>query len=411
LFFTATTTTTYIWLAENTATASNYVEFGGLSVKSDSGNHASQATSASRPILRARYNLLEYSEQFDNGYWAKLNISAPTANSVVAPDGTLTAETITSSNSASANTGFYRSLSYAAGHTLSIYAKANTSSIAWVSSNSGESYAVFNLSTGTVISSGNATASITAVPGYPGWYRLIAANTTVASTYFIAGGKDSYTSGHPWSNGTWTSGNSIYMWGADLRTGSSAGTYQRIAAATDYATAGFLPYLAFDGVDDVLVATPASADYILNSVAFGAQFNAFLGNATLGSIGNSATGNSFSYIAENSGTSVFAASARNDAATTLANYIGTTDLLPHVLISIWSASASSVQNNSSIVTGSAFTGVITANKFTLGALGRNTNSAFANSRIYSALFISPALTTAQSASLASYIAAKSGVTL
>jgi len=41
-----------------------------------------------------------------------------------------------------------------------------------------------------------------------------------------------------------------YIWGADLRTGSSAGTYQRIAAATDYATAGFLPYLAFDGSDD-----------------------------------------------------------------------------------------------------------------------------------------------------------------
>jgi hypothetical protein len=42
----------------------------------------------------------------------------------------------------------------------------------------------------------------------------------------------------------------VYVWGADLRTGSSAGTYQRIAAATDYATAGFLPYLALDGTDD-----------------------------------------------------------------------------------------------------------------------------------------------------------------
>jgi hypothetical protein len=42
-----------------------------------------------------------------------------------------------------------------------------------------------------------------------------------------------------------TSGDEVYIWGADLRTGSSAGTYQRIAAATDYATAGFLPYLDF----------------------------------------------------------------------------------------------------------------------------------------------------------------------
>jgi hypothetical protein len=63
LFFTATTTTTYIWLAENTATTSNFVEFGGLSVKSDSGNHATQATTASRPTygivpLGGRRNLL-----------------------------------------------------------------------------------------------------------------------------------------------------------------------------------------------------------------------------------------------------------------------------------------------------------------------------------------------------------------
>jgi len=42
---------------------------------------------------------------------------------------------------------------------------------------------------------------------------------------------------------------SVFIWGADLRTGSSAGTYQRIAAATDYATAGFLPYLAFSTDD------------------------------------------------------------------------------------------------------------------------------------------------------------------
>jgi hypothetical protein len=226
----------------------------------------------------------------------------------------------------------------------------------------------------------------------------------VQPTVFLADANSSLTATASGTNG-------IYIWGADLRTGSSAGTYQRIAAATDYDTVGFLPYLAFDGVDDILIATPASADYILNSVAFGAQYNAFSGSAVLGSIGNSTTGNPFSYISENSGTSLFAAITRTDAVANGAVYIGTPDLLPHVLISIWSASASSIQNNSSIVTGSAITGAITANKFTLGALGRNANSAFANSRIYSALFMSPALTTAQSASLASYMAAKSGVTL
>jgi hypothetical protein len=45
----------------------------------------------------------------------------------------------------------------------------------------------------------------------------------------------------------------IYIWGADLRptsqaTGLIGPTYQRVAAATVYDTAGFLPYLAFDGL-------------------------------------------------------------------------------------------------------------------------------------------------------------------
>jgi hypothetical protein len=47
----------------------------------------------------------------------------------------------------------------------------------------------------------------------------------------------------------------IFLWGADLRptsqaTGLIGPTYQRVAAATDYDTVGFLPYLAFDGIDD-----------------------------------------------------------------------------------------------------------------------------------------------------------------
>jgi hypothetical protein len=38
---------------------------------------------------------------------------------------------------------------------------------------------------------------------------------------------------------------STFIWGAQVDNASSIGTYQRIAAATDYDTAGFLPYLYF----------------------------------------------------------------------------------------------------------------------------------------------------------------------
>ena len=60
------------------------------------GNHASQATSASRPILRARYNLLTYSEQFDNAAWTSTgSFVTISANVATAPDGTTTADSVT----------------------------------------------------------------------------------------------------------------------------------------------------------------------------------------------------------------------------------------------------------------------------------------------------------------------------
>jgi hypothetical protein len=56
LFFTATTTTTYFWLANNSTTAGLTVSYGGVSVKSDAGNHGKQATAASRPVLKQDTN-------------------------------------------------------------------------------------------------------------------------------------------------------------------------------------------------------------------------------------------------------------------------------------------------------------------------------------------------------------------
>jgi hypothetical protein len=71
------------------------------------------------------------------------------------------------------------------------------------------------------------------------WTRIpITANGTGGTTSYAIGLRGGQT---PANSNT----ADILVWGADLRTGSSAGTYQRIAAATDYATAGFLPYLYF----------------------------------------------------------------------------------------------------------------------------------------------------------------------
>jgi hypothetical protein len=67
-----------------------------FSVKQVAGNHAFQTTSAKRPKLAARYNLLTRTEEFDDGVWLKSNLNTTGTpawvNVAVAPDGTTTAD-------------------------------------------------------------------------------------------------------------------------------------------------------------------------------------------------------------------------------------------------------------------------------------------------------------------------------
>jgi hypothetical protein len=80
------------------------------------------------------YNLLRYSEQFDNAYWQKLNggiglIPTVTANTATAPDGTLTADRIQLSlNGGTSGTdiSYINTSVSTTAATFSIYAKSNT---------------------------------------------------------------------------------------------------------------------------------------------------------------------------------------------------------------------------------------------------------------------------------------------
>jgi hypothetical protein len=67
-----------------------YADFDNISVKQIAGNHAYQATSANRPILSSRVNLLTKTEDFSDAVWVKTGITT-TNNYAIAPDGTLTA--------------------------------------------------------------------------------------------------------------------------------------------------------------------------------------------------------------------------------------------------------------------------------------------------------------------------------
>jgi hypothetical protein len=235
--------------------ASTTASVDNVSIKLVSGNHASQATSTSRPVLSARVNLLTYSEDLSNVAWSKDNTTV-SANSTTAPDGQTTADTLT----ASALLSIHRVISAAVtvasgvGCTHSVCLKAGTHSFAQIHDGASASYfANFNLSAGTVGTVTGCTATM--VPLGNGWYRCsIAMTLNAANPILCVGIISSATAAR---NESWTTAGTetIYLWGADLRVtndGVGIPAYQRINAATDYDTSNFPMYLNFDGVDDSL---------------------------------------------------------------------------------------------------------------------------------------------------------------
>ncbi len=252
-----------------------------ISIKEVSGSHASQATSASRPVLSARYNLLTYTEQFDNAIWNKaaLNTTGTPSwvNVATAPDGTLTAEKMIE-NTASAQHYISRTATVVSGetHTLSVHLKAGERTWAFIEFYGGipAGTIYINLSTGAKGTTTGSASAVTVTDSGNGWWRValpsfVASSTSAAFAVYTSTGNavNSYL-------GDGTSG--IYIWGADLRVsndGVGLPAYQRVGAAVtattnpavtgvpDYDTTGFPIYLRADGVDDRLIG-PAISNII-----------------------------------------------------------------------------------------------------------------------------------------------------
>jgi hypothetical protein len=209
--------------------------------KSGRGNHATQATNSKRPTLRARYNLLTYSEQFDNAAWsASLSNVSVTPNTTVAPNGTMTADSLVFSPTA----GYI----YQTQTVGNVSGRTFTYSC-WLWTLSGTAKVVLRLYDASATTINNTVCDLTTTPT-----RFTLTQTFTSSDTQLYFGIDRRSTG---VGGDGLAG-TVIAWGADLRPASQATglvgpTYQRIAAATDYDATGFLPYLQFDGVDDAMV--------------------------------------------------------------------------------------------------------------------------------------------------------------
>ena len=176
-------------------------------------------------IEEQRTNLVTYSDDFANAIWVKTN-SSITANTIVAPDGSLTGDKHISSAGNSVQAITQTTTVTTQSYTTSLYLKYAGVQFVQLLYATGIStnYANFDLVNGTVTAGTYTSASITSVGN--GWYRCTLTSSLTAGTglafalYFVASGTASRTSLY---TGDGYSG--IYIWGAQLEAGAFATSY------------------------------------------------------------------------------------------------------------------------------------------------------------------------------------------
>jgi hypothetical protein len=172
----------------------------------------------SSPIVAT--NLLLRSQEFDNASWVKTNASV-TANAVVAPDGTTTADTLIADVAGGASVQHrvdQTPVSSAGTQTISVYAKPAGYDFLALRIGLVGSQIAFNLATGVVTGSeAGATGSIQAAAN--GFYRCILTVTGVAANA-IGRINTATSAGNITFVGDGVSG--AYLWQAQLEAGPIA---------------------------------------------------------------------------------------------------------------------------------------------------------------------------------------------
>jgi hypothetical protein len=196
-------------------------------------------------VEEQRTNLLQRSEEFDDAYWTKDN-STVTANTIVAPDGTLTGDKLAENTDTDSHSVIKENL-IAAGttYTASIFAKKAERNYLVITGYGGSAVnlsAEFDLNNGVVSKAETGATGVIQFVGN-GWYRcsmtfnLSSTPATDRIIFAVSDGgnfNDAYGRSY---TGDGTSG--IYVWGAQVEAGAFPTSYIPTSGSTATRAADF----------------------------------------------------------------------------------------------------------------------------------------------------------------------------
>ena len=238
---------------------------GKILDKSGRGNHASQATSAARPVLSARKNLLLQSEALGTSPWSGSNTTVTVGQAANASGQMTLCKVEATTSAATILTQRVNGSGSVGGNTFRFLARKGSgatdcNAFGLYNNTTTTLLALFtvNYDTGVVSHAIGSGATMVALGGGLREVKL-------SQTTGIATGNDLTIYGG-FIGDAETAGEFAYIGEYQLEANTAFTRYQRVNTAADYDTAGFPHYLKFDGVDDFSQVGPFAAGTLTSTM-------------------------------------------------------------------------------------------------------------------------------------------------